>query len=359
MRGIAALGVVFYHFSDRLNLPLFFAHGYLAVDFFFVLSGFVMASAYAGRLADGRLSTARFYLLRIIRLMPLVLIGNLLAFVLEFWRPHIVDPTLHVAESITALILGCFLLPTPFVSTLQHTLFPLNGPVWSLFFEAIANAVMPAWARSRSPRAILYATILICAVGLLAAVYRFGTIHVGFEQEDIVWGVPRVGFSFAVGIVLYGARRHCPRVPLTLVALILVLLMTAPKLGSLEPVFQTFCVFLALPALTFAAAGVTLGPVAQRVAKISGDLSYPVYVMHFLVVRAVTLVAGGLALSSPARLGVTLAASVVIVGVAGVIYVVYDAPIRRWLSAQVQRRWPTSRAAPGATVIRAHGAVRR
>lgn len=144
------MAVVLFHFSDRMDLPFLFNHGYLAVDFFFVLSGFVMTSAYGRRLAGRSMDVGRFYAVRVIRLIPLVLLGTAVSFAVELGRPGVSDAALHIREAVTALVLGSVLLPTPFVSTLQNTLFPLDGPVWSLFFEGLANLVMPAW-RVRAP----------------------------------------------------------------------------------------------------------------------------------------------------------------------------------------------------------------
>jgi peptidoglycan/LPS O-acetylase OafA/YrhL len=73
MRGVAAMGVVLYHLSQMLSLHLFRA-GYLAVDIFFCLSGFVIAHAYERRLLGG-LSPLRFAAIRFARFFPLIALG--------------------------------------------------------------------------------------------------------------------------------------------------------------------------------------------------------------------------------------------------------------------------------------------
>ena len=88
-------------------------------------------------------------------------------------------------EATVALILGSLLLPTPFVETLQNTLFPLDGPAWSLFYEAIANIAMPFYARLMVRRVLIGVTIVVCGIYLAWGVSRTGTVHVGFQISDV------------------------------------------------------------------------------------------------------------------------------------------------------------------------------
>ncbi|MGI4794772.1 MAG: acyltransferase family protein [Janthinobacterium lividum] len=331
LRGIAAVAVMLYHVSGRMHLPLIFSHGYLAVDFFFVLSGFVMAAAYGQRLSEGSMGVKRFYAVRAIRLMPLVLLGTIASFVVELGRPGIVDQGLHLKETIAALVLGSVLLPTPFVSTLQDTLFPLDGPVWSLFFEAIANLAMPVWARARARRKLVVATIVICGAVLGWATVREGTVHVGFQSSDAAFGLARVGFSFTVGVALFSVRRHAPNVPFVVPPLVLAALLTVPSLGAWDVAFQATCVFVLLPALSFLTVGSRCGARGRRLSALSGDLSYPLYALHSPIVRLVTVVAARHEMSWGLRLAIALGATAVCVAVAAAAFTLYDVPVRRRL----------------------------
>src|SRR5665213_3042073 len=90
LRGLAAVVVVIFHFMEIAIADYnnnFIAHGYLAVDFFFCLSGFVITYAYDSRIAGMGLKT--FIKLRLIRLQPLVIIGSVLGLSLI----HISEPT--------------------------------------------------------------------------------------------------------------------------------------------------------------------------------------------------------------------------------------------------------------------------
>src|SRR5690349_1243138 len=88
LRGIAALSVVIFHFME-IAVPDyrkdFIAHAYLAVDFFFCLSGFVMAYAYDEKLK--KIGLKRFFTLRLIRLHPLVVIGSVIGLVAFIFDP--------------------------------------------------------------------------------------------------------------------------------------------------------------------------------------------------------------------------------------------------------------------------------
>lgn len=114
LRGVAALIVVIYHrrfwvagFEDW--------HGYLAVDFFFLPSGFVISHAYGGRLASGQLSPDRFAVARVIRLYPLIVLGAVLgtvSFVIEGVQKSWLGLGLRALD---ALPFGGAALPQPFL----------------------------------------------------------------------------------------------------------------------------------------------------------------------------------------------------------------------------------------------------
>lgn len=143
LRGVAALAVIWYHiFEAFATSPVDqkFNHAYLAVDFFFVLSGFVLGYAYDDRWRKG-MTSGKFMLRRIIRLQPMVVVGVLLgvvAFIVqgcEKWDGSAVS----ISAVVLSLVLGLFMLPS-LPGTLPEVrgngeMFPLNGPSWSLFLS--------------------------------------------------------------------------------------------------------------------------------------------------------------------------------------------------------------------------------
>ena len=143
LRGVAAIGVLVYHLFEAIAFSAgaaeqHFYNGFMAVDFFFILSGFVMGYAYDARLADGRLTTGGFIRRRLIRLHPMVIMGaivGLACFAVQGftnWEGERMGASMVLA----AFVLALFLIPTPLRFDVRGNTeaFPLNGPHWSLFF---------------------------------------------------------------------------------------------------------------------------------------------------------------------------------------------------------------------------------
>ncbi len=147
LRGVAALLVVFFHlFEPHSGGDVFrqvLNHGYLAVDFFFLLSGFVLGYAYDDRW--GRMTYLDFLRRRLIRLQPLVILGTLLGAACFYWGASAVCPAIATTpfwKLLAVAAVGLALIPIPVSWDIRGwaEMYPLNGPAWSLFFEYIANA---------------------------------------------------------------------------------------------------------------------------------------------------------------------------------------------------------------------------
>jgi peptidoglycan/LPS O-acetylase OafA/YrhL len=336
LRGVAALGVVGYHFGTRLDLPFLFPRGYLAVDFFFVLSGFVVAKAYAQRLAEGTLLVSSFYLLRLIRLLPMIVIGTLLAATIEIYRPGVIDQTQHLSDAAIAAVLGVFVIPILWQTTLEYTIFPLNGPVWSLFFEIIANLIFAPFVKFRAGMAI--SLILLASAFLLFwGGYSVGT-DLGPLPTNFWFGFPRVGWSFTVGIVLFNWRHHAPNIPFTALTAALVALLLVPESRQWGAVFDFACVLAILPLLVFAASRAEFQATGRQLSRMSADWSYPIYAIHYPLVRAMALIIKKLNWMPSARLAAAFVGASVIVAISAMAYKFYDEPVRAKLSGAL-RRW--------------------
>ena len=174
LRGVAALLVVFYHIFEGLSFAAggtvitVINHGYLAVDFFFILSGFVIGYAYDDRWGK-TLTLGNFFKRRLIRLHPMIVMGAVLGVVFyvlqgcEQW-----DGT-HVGTSMIMLALLCALFFIPATPGSCYDIrgngemFPLNGPSWSLFFEYIGNLLYALFIHRLSTKAL---TVLVVLTGL-------------------------------------------------------------------------------------------------------------------------------------------------------------------------------------------------
>ncbi len=331
LRGVAAIAVVAFHLGRRLELPDLFGHGYLAVDFFFVLSGFVIAKAYENRLSTRKLSSGDFAITRAVRLLPMVALGTLLAAVVEVGRPGVSDQALHLREGLTALALGSFLIPVMWTTTLEATVFPLNGPMWTLFLEAVSNIAFVPWARLRLGRKWLYGAMAISLPFLIYGAWRTGGTEFGAVPSTFGLGFARIGWSFALGIILYYRRAHAPRISPFIVTLALLALLAVPDLGRLNYIFDLAAVLVALPIIVLAASASNFN---ARWAAESGNLSYPLYAIHYPMVRLIGVVGLKMQLPSIGRLAFAVVALGAIVIASWATFRFLDYPTRKWLTAK-------------------------
>ncbi len=323
MRGIAAFAVLWVHAGYGFGTAFYPRHGYLAVDFFFALSGFVVAHAYEARIASG-LGFGAFARVRLIRLYPMLFAGAVLG-ALAY------DPGWRAGGGTLALLNVSVFLVLPLGLLLDMSAFPVNTPIWSLFFELAANAAY--WATARRPRRdVAKALIFLVATGVVLAVIAAmvgGLRAVGVASPwAFLAGIPRTGFSYAVGVLMFRYRLHerAPQVPDFIVALALAVLLAVPACGWW---YDMVCVLLAFPLLLALGAQAWEMPGLNAVWGWCGALSYPVYVIHEPLLRAVYRLHG------PYLLSMVLA-----IAAAWALLRWYDEPLRRSLA---RRRAP----APG------------
>lgn len=174
LRGVAALLVVFYHifegfsFAGGGTLITVINHGYLAVDFFFILSGFVIGYAYDDRWKKN-LTLKGFFKRRLIRLHPMIIMGAIIGCIAFFVQGGVKWDGTHVATSavMLALLLAmCFIPAYPgagYDVRGNGEMFSLNGPSWSLFFEYIGNILYALFIHRLSNKAL---TVLVILLGL-------------------------------------------------------------------------------------------------------------------------------------------------------------------------------------------------
>jgi peptidoglycan/LPS O-acetylase OafA/YrhL len=275
LRGVGAIIVMGGHLGIIVGgyIPLSFA---LAVDMFFVLSGFVLAHVYDGRFASG-MTVRQFLKARILRLYPIYFVGVVLGIIsIFFYNPHL----LNIRTGTETTLLSIFALPTPPLPP-YRALFPLNGPMWSLFFEFwIANVLFAVfWKWLRGP--ILWAVIGVSAVALTISVLRFHTVEFGWYWPLIIPGLPRVCFSFFAGVAL--ARYHATHPPKLKVhslfcLAVFAIVMMAPIKGTLTPFLQLAAILFVLPALIYW--GAEAKEKKPALGRALGDVSYDVYAIH-------------------------------------------------------------------------------
>lgn len=303
LRGVAALLVIWYHvFETFATSPVDqrFNHGYLAVDFFFVLSGFVIGHAYDSRWQRG-MTAGRFIVRRIIRLQPMVIIGVLLGVVsfiiqgCERWDGTAVSTPAVIAS----FLFGLFMLPA-LPGTMPEVrgngeMFPLNGPSWSLFFEYIGSIGYALWLHRLSRRSLWIFTVLS---GVALAVWTLsdmsGSYHTGFgwsmADYGFVGGLLRLSFSFSAGLLM--ARGFKPmRVRacgFAVCSALIVAMLAMPYIttdGSksiANACYDLICTLLVFPTVVYIGASTPNGSgISDRVCRFLGSISYPVYIIHY------------------------------------------------------------------------------
>lgn len=323
LRGIAAMVVIAYHWFH--GLP----NGYLAVDFFYVLSGFVIAHAYENRLQNG-LSLGGFLAVRLIRLYPLYFIG-MAASIFVVAASFAAKGVIISAESTAFQSIPFAILMLPAPGTAE--LYPLNYPAWSLFYELIANIVYAASFRIWTTARII-TLVIVCGVGMIVHQIIVGNLYGdgGFDWPSFWFGFMRVFFSFPAGILIY--RLHvtnsytAPRVPSFAIAVLLLaaLVTSRPEIGPID-------VFLVFPLLVFLSAESEPSARLLPLFATLGSASYAIYILHEPIHRIVSAVL--------TKLGMTVGASADMAIFALVIPIClwldqsYDSPLRRWLTRRL------------------------
>jgi peptidoglycan/LPS O-acetylase OafA/YrhL len=285
MRGLAALAVCLYHVGTYTGAAQLMPNGYLAVDFFFMLSGFVLAEAYGDRLghdapADREIALGDFVRRRLIRMAPMVVLGAGLgsAYLIARWfvTP---DRSDRVGDVLLGSALNLVLVPKVWVgAATRGELFPSDGPLWSLFFELLANV---AWAASlvRRSTAAIGAGVFASALVLMAVATRHGSMNLGWELKSIDGGLARIGFGFAMGLLLHRLRHRLPAMGARHAALAAGALLFAMALPVREVAWTMFVAIVLMPAV------LALSISAGRYHAIPGGrwlgrISYPLYGIH-------------------------------------------------------------------------------
>ncbi|MEF9949546.1 MAG: acyltransferase [Mucinivorans sp.] len=295
-RGVAALTVVWFHIFEAYatsHLDQQINHGYLAVDFFFILSGFVVGYAYDGRW--GTMKIKDFLKRRLIRLHPMVVIGALIGAIMFYFQGCSVwDVTkVSVLMLLLSTLINAFLIPATIGFEIRGVgeMYPLNGPSWSLFFEYIGNILYAFFIHKLPTKALTVLVLLAgCALAAFSIWGPYGDICVGFSMtgDNILGGSFRLLFSFSAGLLL--SRVFKPiniRGAFWIGGLAIVALLSVPRICGAENLwlnglYDTLCFAIAFPILVYiGASGKTTDRITTRICKFLGDISYPLYMVHY------------------------------------------------------------------------------
>lgn len=353
LRGVASLMVIFFHLFEANNGASRFRqiinHGYLAVDFFFLLSGFVIAYAYDDRWRT--MSTWQFFERRLIRLHPMVILGSLLGAALFYFGRGPVFPPIaqtSVPRLLLVMLIGCTLLPVTRALDIRGwgEMHPLNGPAWSLFFEYVGNILYAGVLRKLSHR-VLGVLVFLAALFLahLAIFGSDGDLIGGWSitPEQLHIGFARLLFPFLAGILLMRlGKRIAVRGAFLPCSLLLIAALAFPRLGGTEHLwknglYDALCVILLFPLIVAMGAGESLAEGRSlRIARFFGDLSFPLYITHYPLIYLYTawVVQSHASVAMRTLVGAATALAALVVAYASL--KLYDEPVRRWLTHKVK-----------------------
>ena len=387
LRGVAALMVLFFHCFETYN-PVFgtqiINHGFLGVDFFFVLSGFVIGYAYDDRW--DRMSTWGFFKRRIVRLHPMLIAGTVIGACLFFLGASEGLNTIADCPGwmfALAFVMGILMIPTGpglDIRGFSET-YTFTGPAWTLMYEYIGNILYALFLR-KLPTVVLAVLCACCAfftldlcLGLEAIplppseiMLPDGTIatSVGphynviggwsLTPDHVYIGFARLLYPFLCGLVISRVLRSriTPDNPsgsplhakggFWWCSLILVAIFSIPQIGGKpglpDGIFQALSILVLFPLVVLLGAGsVTASPRSTRVCKFLGDISYPLYITHYpLMYLQMAWVAEHP--DAPVWMHIVLNIGIVILAVfiAWACFKLYDWPLRQWLTIRWLKR---------------------
>lgn len=370
LRGVAALVVILFH-GFETYIPFFgtqhINHGYLAVDFFFVLSGFVIGYAYDDRW--DRMSTWNFFKRRLIRLHPMVVAGTLFGACLFFFGESDYFSLIGGTEPwkfFLCIVLGLLMIPAGTGLDIRGwgETNSLNGPNWSLTFEYIGN-ILYAFVLRRLPTVVL--GMLCVASAFLTMNLALGWDVFGFFAQpkyDVIggWSITPdqmyVGFSrllypFLCGLLIsrllpkFITKENPSGSQLGIrggfwwASLLLVVLFAVPQIGGkscvADGLYQVFAIVVMFPVIVLIGAGSkTTDKRSAKWCETLGNLSYPLYITHFpLMYMQMAWVSSHK--DSPVWHHVVLNLGILLVaiGIAWAFLKLYDEPVRAWLKKKL------------------------
>lgn len=361
LRGVAALLVVVFHLFETYSKgPAFqiINHGYLAVDFFFVLSGFVVGYAYDDRW--DRMTTWQFLKRRFVRLHPMVIMGALVGMLLFYFAA---SPSFSpIGQTpwwvvILMFLLSCIMIPVGTNLDIRgwSETYPLNGPCWSLMLEYIANILYAFFIRrlGKITLTVLVFCFAILTITLTMNLDPFGLFPNGnrtaytviggwsITPDQLYIGFTRLLYPFFCGLLIsrLGKLIEIKR-GFWLCSFIISILLVMPRVGGTNPenfwmngIYETLCILVLFPLIVSIGAGSKVtGKKSVAVCKFLADISYPLYITHYpLIYFHVSWVANHQ--EAPLGQHIMVAVSIFLLAVlmSYAALKLYDEPVREWL----------------------------
>lgn len=349
LRGVAAIMVVLFHvleiYSGGDHVKQFINHGYLAVDFFFMLSGYVMAHAYDDRWH--RMTLKDFFKRRIIRLHPMIIMGMTIGAICFYMGESELFPKIAGTpwwQMLLILLIGYTLIPVPPAMDIRgwNEMHPLNGPAWSLFFEYIANLLHALVLRKLS-KIVMGILVFLAGAALvhMAVTSTTGDIIGGWslEPEQLRIGIIRLLYPYMAGMLLRRTITVAKGGNTFLwCSLLLMVVLGWPRVGGYNNLwanglYDSLAVIVVFPVIIYLGAiGKVSHPFTNKLCTFLGDISYPLYIIHYPIAYAfyAWVVNNAIPLQKGVIVGCIIMAITTLLAYA--ILKWYDEPVRKWLA---------------------------
>lgn len=353
IRGVAAIGVMIGHIVQGVSTSIFSCG--LAVDIFFILSGFVLSCSYSERVAAG-LSHAQFMRIRLVRIYPMYLFGLLLgAPVLYVCIVAGYAPNFTSADVARTVIKNGIFFPYLsghiIASANNHAntqIVPVNDPLWSIIFEMAASLAFISLCKLKKSSLLALSIISFCATFLYGAVYSILVpkgrmdFELGWGNLTFVGGFARVMYGFALGMyifhVLPAIRKQrwasiYSRVKASPYILYGLTLIVLTNTWTLQGFFTLIGMGILAPCIIIAGAlSKCEGKISIGIAKFLGWISYPLYCVHYPLLRLAKYIYLTHPTMNLSLAEFTLSLASVSILLAIIVGKFYDEPIRRYFS---------------------------
>lgn len=362
LRGVAALIVVAYHlfetyYPDPAEQVL--NHGYLAVDFFFVLSGFVIGYAYDDRW--NRMSIGNFFKRRLIRLHPMVIFGTVFGALLFYFASGAAFPIIGKTPwwlMILMMLWAFTMIPMPTSMDIRGwgETNPFNGPAWSLQWEYVANILYALFIRrfSKKVLAIFVGCSALLTISLCLNIDLIGLLKVrednaytviggwSLTPDQVQIGLTRLLYPFFAGLLI--SRIHkLISVPAGFwwCSLLIVIILVMPRIGGtthawLNGLYEAVCIILFFPFIVSLGAGSKITGRSAKFCNKLGQLSYPLYITHYpLIYFQVSWVENHQHAPLFMHIAVGVSLFILAISVAWAALKLYDLPLRAWLKTKL------------------------
>ena len=358
LRGVAAILVVLFHILESFSLGNPFKqlinHGYLAVDFFFALSGFVIGYAYDDRW--NKLTLKEFFKRRLIRLHPMIIFGMILGALTFYFQGSVDFPmidSIPVGRMMLFMLIGMFLIPVPISMDIRgwQEMYPLNGPAWSLFFEYIANILYALFIRKFSNKLLMILALISGSLLLHFAITSpSGNVAGGwtFNQTQLEIGFTRLLFPFFSGLLISRMVKPIQIKNAYLWSCLLIIIpLSIPRIGDqtnvwLNGLYEALVIILIFPLVIYiGASGSITNKFTAKLNRFLGNISYPLYITHYpLIYMQMAYIANHKDNLEESQFTAILVSIGVLVGgilIAWLSFIAYDVPIRRWLTKKLSK----------------------